>query len=69
MKEIFLKYFDSIALARLAQETLKSQGIESLIQNSGIKFPGDLGDSFGAELYVMDKDYKKAKEVLGIEGA
>lgn len=66
-KLIFLKSFNSIILAEFARNLLKSHNINSIIKNSGVEFPGDLGDSFGGELYVLEKDYEKAKEILDIE--
>lgn len=64
MKKI--KFFNSIAEAGLAKNLLKENGIESSIQNNGVEFPGDLGDSYGADLFVADRDLEKAKDILEI---
>lgn len=66
-KLVFLKSFNSIILAEFARNLLKSYGINSMIKNSGVEFSGDLGDGFGGELYILEKDYKKAKEILDTE--
>lgn len=63
-KLVFLKSFNSIILAEFARNLLKYHNINSIIKNSGVEFPGDLGDGFGGELYVLEKDYEKAKEIL-----
>jgi|AntAceMinimDraft_16_1070373.scaffolds.fasta_scaffold88306_2 hypothetical protein len=65
---IFLKSFSSITEAELAKNILKSQDIISIIKNAGVKFPGDLGDSYGANLFVPKKDFEKAKEILEQRG-
>ena len=62
-----LKNFNSIAEAELAKNILKGHGIESWVQKKGINYPGDLGDSFGAELFVNEKDAKEAKNLLAYE--
>ena len=61
---IKIKFFNSITKAELAGNLLKSNSIESSVNRLGIEFPGDRGDSFGAELFVDEKDFNKAKEIL-----
>ena len=64
MKKI--KFFNSIAEAELARNLLKKSGIESLVQRRGMEFPGDMGDSYGGDLFVAEKDTEKAKKILKI---
>lgn len=61
---IKIRFFNSIIEAQLAGNLLKKQGIENFVQKRGLEFPGDLGDSYGAELLVNEKDVQQAKEVL-----
>jgi len=64
-KEILLKKFNSNLLAEAAQNLLKSYSIASYLKvEGGIEFRGALGDSYGADLYVLEKDYKRAKEIV-----
>jgi hypothetical protein len=67
-KEIKVKRFNSNTMAETARGLLKRYGIESMIKvEGGVEFQGALGDSFGADLYVLDKDYEKAKSILDLE--
>lgn len=59
-----IKFFNSITEAELAGNVLKEHGIKNMIRRRGIEFPGDLGDSYGADLFVAEKDAKKANEIL-----
>lgn len=61
---IKIKFFDSIVGAQLAGNLLKEHGVKNWVQKKGLNFPGDLGDSYGAELFVLEKDVEKAKEIL-----
>ncbi|MEA3453004.1 MAG: DUF2007 domain-containing protein [Patescibacteria group bacterium] len=61
---IFFKSFPSIIEAELFKNILKSENIGSIIKDSGLKFSGDLGDVYGANLFVWEKDLKKTKEIL-----
>ncbi|OHB21142.1 MAG: hypothetical protein A2939_01030 [Parcubacteria group bacterium RIFCSPLOWO2_01_FULL_48_18] len=61
---VLIRRFISIAEAKIAKHTLESQGIKSNVLNSGVEFPGDLGDSYGADLYVWPNDLDKAKEIV-----
>jgi len=64
-KEILLKKFSSNLLTEATQNLLKSNGIVSIIKiEGGISFRGALGDSYGADLYVLEKDYKRAKQII-----
>jgi len=65
---IKIKFFNSNTEAELAKNLLKVNGIESSVNRMGIEFPGDRGDSFGAELFVAEKDTEKAGEILEIYG-
>ena len=64
---IKIGFFNSIALAQLAGNRLRENGIENWVQKRGVQFPGDLGDSYGAELFIAEKDFKKAAEILQID--
>lgn len=69
---IKIRFFNSIAEAELTRNLLKGHGIEAFVERKGLEFPGDLGDSYGAELRVAESDVEKAKEVLddyGVEEA
>lgn len=59
-----IKFFNSIIKAELAKNLLKEHGIDGWVQKRGLKFPGDLGDSYGADLLVAEKDAKKARKIL-----
>jgi hypothetical protein len=65
---IKIKFFNSIIEARLAGNLLKEYGIKNLVKERGLKFPGDLGDSYGAELFIAEKDAERAREILEISG-
>jgi len=64
-KEILLRKFNSNLLTEATQNLLKSNGIVSIIKiEGGIQFRGALGDSYGSDLYVLEKDYKRAKQII-----
>ena len=63
---IKIKFFNSIAEAELTKGLLKENGVESIVQRRGVEFPGDMGDSYGADMFVAEKDVRKAKEILKI---
>lgn len=64
-KQILLKKFNSNILAETVQNLLKSYDIKSIIKiEGGVEFRGALGDSYGADLYVLEKDCKKAIEII-----
>lgn len=69
---IKIRFFNSIAEAELTKNLLKEHGVEAFVERKGVEFPGDLGDSYGAELRVAERDAEKAEEVLndyGVEKA
>lgn len=59
-----IKKFNSIAEAELAKNLLEKRGIIAMLKNKGVEFPGDMGDSYGADLFVAGKDMKEAKKIL-----
>jgi hypothetical protein len=63
----YLKNFSSIAEAELAKNVLKEHNIESWVQKKGANYPGDLGDNYGADLFVNEKDIEEAKNLLDSE--
>jgi len=63
-KEILLKSFPSNTLAEIAQNFLKSYGILSFLKAGGLGFKEYKGDSNEADLYVLEKDYQRAKDLL-----
>jgi len=62
-----IKFLNSIAEAELIKNLLKEHGINASVQKRGLQFPGDLGDSYGADLFVPEKDLERAKDILGEE--
>ncbi|MFA5021482.1 MAG: hypothetical protein WC508_00160 [Patescibacteria group bacterium] len=66
MEPILFKKFDSISEAELAKNILIKKGIKSFIEKGGLQFPGDSGDMYGADLYVLTKDLKQAEEILNL---
>ena len=61
---ILVNHYNSITEAELAKNVLKEHKIECMLKNQGIRYPGDFGDSFGADIYVADRDAEMAKEIL-----
>ena len=61
-----ITFFNSIAEAELAKNLLKESGIESMVEKRGLQFPGDMGDSYGADLFVNQNDLEKSKVILGL---
>lgn len=64
MNQIYIKRFNSIAETELVRNMLEQHGIKASVQNTGLKYPRDGGDSYGADLFVAEKDVEKAKEIL-----
>ena len=62
-----VKFFNSIIEAELAKNVLKENGIKCMVVKRGMQFPGDLGDSFGADLFVTKEDLEKAGEVIELK--
>ncbi|HOC53959.1 MAG TPA: DUF2007 domain-containing protein [Candidatus Pacearchaeota archaeon] len=64
-KEVLLKKFNSNLLAEATQNLLRKYNIKSIIKvEGGIDFRGALGDNYGADLYVLEKDYKEAMNII-----
>ena len=61
---IRIKFYNSIAEAELTKNLLKEHGIQSTVNRKGIEFPGDMGDSYGADLLVSPKDLEKVKQII-----
>lgn len=61
---IKIKFFNSITEAELAKNLLKEHGIKVILQKKGVEFPGSRGDSYGADLFIEEKNFNKAKEIL-----
>ena len=60
-----VKNFPSRISAEQAQGYLRKHDIESIIQASDIMFGASGGDFVhGADLYVLEKDYQKAHELV-----
>ena len=61
-----LKSFSTYSEAELVKNILEKEGIHSVIQKgdlaAGTDFSGYAGN---AELYVSEKNFEKAKEILG----
>jgi len=67
-KEVLLKKFNSNMLAEAAQQLLKSHGLASVIKVRGaVAFRGFLGDNYGADLWVLERDFEKAKKIINNE--
>lgn len=63
METVYLATLDNDFQATLLSDLLRNDGIESFLKNeilsSVLNIPG-----FQIEIYVMEKDYEKAKEIL-----
>lgn len=64
MSEILLKIFDSLSEAKLAKNLLEKYGIKSIIQRGPLVAIGEIGDIGRTDLFVLEKDIEKAKEIL-----
>lgn len=63
METVYLATLDNDFQATLLSDLLRNDGIESFLKNeiisSVLNIPG-----FQIEIYVMEKDYEKAKKIL-----
>lgn len=63
METVYLATLDNDFQATLLSDLLRNDGIESFLKNeiisSVLNIPG-----FQIEIYVMEKDYEEAKEIL-----
>ena len=50
--------------AELARNMLEANGIKSLVQSRGIHSSGIPIDRYGADLFVLERDFERAKEIL-----
>lgn len=64
MKPVIFKRFNSIIEAELAKNLLAQYGVKSFVEKRGVEFPGDLGDNFGAYLFINENEVEKVKEIL-----
>jgi hypothetical protein len=64
MEPILFKRFSSIPEAEMAKDLLAQQGIKSFVQKGGLQYPGDSGDIYGASLFISQKDFDQAKDIL-----
>lgn len=66
-KLTFVKGFNSISEAGLAKNVLAEKGIIAIIKKRGFEFPGGyFGDSSGADLFVSEKRFPEAAELLSV---
>ncbi|HDH31278.1 MAG TPA: hypothetical protein ENH26_00705 [Candidatus Wolfebacteria bacterium] len=65
---IFLKNFATYSEAELAKNLLENNDIKSMLQKGDIAVAGEFSGYAGdANLFVLEKDHNKAKEILGIK--
>ncbi|MCI0553641.1 MAG: DUF2007 domain-containing protein [Anaerolineae bacterium] len=66
MKLVKVKNFPDRMTAEQAQQRLKDEGIECLIQSSTVGITGSFGAVLpqGADLYVGEDEEEKAREIL-----
>lgn len=64
----FLKNFATYSEAELGKNYLEKEGINSVIQKGDLAAGADFSGYAGnAELYVNEKDFERAKEILSNE--
>lgn len=64
MKEVLLRGYGSILTAELDANVLKAEGIKCRVQRGGLH--QNFGSLAGADIYVLENDLEKAKDVLTI---
>ena len=69
MKDICIKNFQMQVEAEIAKSMLEANGIKSVIQKQGFALGGEIpaAGSIGVDLFVLEKDFEKAKELLDIK--
>lgn len=64
MKEIKIKNFPTRIEAEIGKTMLRSHGIESFLQLEGVHSSGIPNETLGVDLYVLEKNMEKARELL-----
>lgn len=63
-REVFLKFFKSVAEAEMMQGVLKAEGIPSMLRRRGMEQRIGYPDNDGADLFVLEDVLAKAQEVI-----
>lgn len=64
MKTIFLSTLDNSFQAGLLKDLLMNEGIESFFKNENMSTVLGNIPGFQLEIYVFEKDYERAQEIL-----
>lgn len=64
MKTVFLSTLDNSFQAGLLKDLLMNEGIESFFKNENMSTVLGNIPGFQLEIYVFEKDYEKAQEIL-----
>jgi hypothetical protein len=64
MEQISIRWFKTKFEAEMTKKFLEAYGIKSLVQEKGFHSSGIPDDSLGIDLFVLEKDVNKAKELL-----
>ncbi len=64
MNPVLLKSYDVIALAEMEKGLLEAEGIKCLIKKGTWGLITGGASSGGADLFVLEKDLARAKEIL-----
>ncbi|MCL3852345.1 MULTISPECIES: DUF2007 domain-containing protein [Parabacteroides] len=64
MKTVFLSTLENSFQAGLLKDLLINEGIESFFKNENISNVLGNISGFQLEIYVFEKDYERAKEIL-----